>query len=627
MENKDTLLPVINLEVKRAISLGNGLTYSLFQLEKFDLESLSLLYNNRSRFREITKLMDKICAQSTSEDIDLLEFKFIIDANSKQDAFSTILYIVNRLNESNLCDCTKIYKGNTSDLNDMGEYRGPGIYNINNGIAGIQEENDDEDDSDVPVPKWQQEEKEAVFFICDYNALGTFDYSSLPSTSKLNEISNKIIFMINITAENDKINTSNLTPFLSFNNEESSLLDYVLHGFKRIEVKNFENEELVKLFLKYISSKGFNLHVQPKFTEQEILKLRKSLNYHIRELDIKSLADAVINNYIINRNNSSERSITESSFKLFTESRSKVLKKQDASLQNPWKELDKIVGMEDIKIEIHNLVNRLKLENSRRKKGLPASGINMNAVFLGSPGTNKTSMARLLARILEYEKITPSNNFKECGKEDIVGQYVGWTAVKVRELFESISMNGTSGGVLFLDEAYSITDDQTSFDKEAINTLVQCMENFRNKVVVIFGGYKQKMLEFMNKNEGLRSRISFVIEFKNYSNKELLEITKYQASLSGFKLVEDCDMEIINYFEVIKRIRGDNFGNGREARNLFEYASLELSTRLYQKKRPSKADLINITLDDVKNAINKALQREKTITADRNIKRAIGFTY
>lgn len=237
---------------------------------------------------------------------------------------------------------------------------------------------------------------------------------------------------------------------------------------------------------------------------------------------------------------------------------------------------------------------------------------------------DKEGRESILARILAYEGIIKNDKFKECGKEDLVGKYVGWTAAKIKEMFtEIVGNNGEGGGVLFIDEAYSLTDDQTTFDKEALTTIVQCSENYRDKVMVIFGGYKDKMIDFLNKNAGLKSRIAFTINFRDYTNRELYKIFEYHVNRNAYKLEANCEGEISNYFAQLKSLTGENFGNGREARNLYELASIEISSRVGENKKVKKSDVIVMLRDDVSNAIRKSIEREVNLT--RSEKKLIGF--
>ena len=195
-------------------------------------------------------------------------------------------------------------------------------------------------------------------------------------------------------------------------------------------------------------------------------------------------------------------------------------------------------------------------------------------VFTGNPGCAKTTVARLIAEVLTEEQILETGAFVECGRGDLVGRYVGWTAKTVQEKFKA-----AMGGVLFIDEAYSLVDDRGgSFGDEAINTIVQEMENRREDLVVIFAGYPDEMETFLEKNPGLRSRIAFHVPFADYSADELCAIAKLIGEKKGVSFSEDAVKKLRTVFEAA-RLQPD-FGNGRYARNVVEQAKMNMASRL-----------------------------------------------
>ena len=195
-------------------------------------------------------------------------------------------------------------------------------------------------------------------------------------------------------------------------------------------------------------------------------------------------------------------------------------------------------------------------------------------VFTGNPGTAKTTVARLCAEILNDEKILSTGNFVEVGRADLVGVHVGETAVLVKRKFRE-----AQGGVLFIDEAYALCDaHEGSFGDEAINTIVQEMENHREDVVVIFAGYPKPMKEFLERNPGMKSRIAFYVGFDDYSTEELCEITNLMLSKKSMSITDDA-MEKLRRMYDIARINTD-YGNGRYVRKLLEEAEMNLASRI-----------------------------------------------
>ena len=275
-----------------------------------------------------------------------------------------------------------------------------------------------------------------------------------------------------------------------------------------------------------------------------------------------------------------------SDFTFYTE----TLKERSSA---PYDDLQKMVGLSEIKLLVDEMIDAGKIRKLRAGMGLSAQKTSLHMVFTGNPGSAKTTVARLIAQILRKEDILDSGEFVECGRADLIAKYVGWTARNVRAKFRE-----AKGGVLFIDEAYSLVDDSRSFADEAINTIVQEMENHRDDVIVIFAGYPGKMEEFLGKNEGLRSRIAFHLDFPDYTPDEMVKILLLMSEQRGYKIekaaVEKCRL----IFE--RACREEDFGNGRFVRNLLEQAELAQSHRIASRSRGriSKRTLVNLTTED-----------------------------
>ena len=190
----------------------------------------------------------------------------------------------------------------------------------------------------------------------------------------------------------------------------------------------------------------------------------------------------------------------------------------------------------------------------RQELNMKGNQIPLHMVFTGNPGTAKTTVARLLAGIMKEEKISTTGAFVECGRSDLVGKYVGWTAKIVKEKFKE-----ASGGILFIDEAYSLLDDSNSFGAEAINTIVQEMENHRDDVLVIFAGYPDMMNDFIDSNAGLRSRIAFHVDFPDYDVDELNEILCVMAKDRGYRLNQGIYPHLYFHKDIPEDIPTHNF--------------------------------------------------------------------
>lgn len=260
-----------------------------------------------------------------------------------------------------------------------------------------------------------------------------------------------------------------------------------------------------------------------------------------------------------------------------------------------YDELMEMIGLEEAKKIIKKALNYYKMQKLYEEKGVKRDTPAMHMIFSGNPGTAKTTVARLFARIMRENGILSRGQLIEVGRGDLVGKYVGWTAQTVQAKFKA-----ASGGVLFIDEAYSLVDDRDgSFGDEAINTIVQEMENHRSDVVVIFAGYPDKMENFLQKNPGLRSRIAFHVPFADYNSTELCRIAEMIGKKNGMKIEKDALEKLEKVFDIARA--DEDFGNGRYVRNIFEQSKMNQASRLLEKEFDSisAADVTTITADDI----------------------------
>lgn len=277
----------------------------------------------------------------------------------------------------------------------------------------------------------------------------------------------------------------------------------------------------------------------------------------------------------------------------------------------PYRELQEMVGLHEIKQIVDEIIDTTKVQMIRSKMGLDQFKSSKHMIFTGNPGSAKTTVARLLSEILQKEGVLENGNFVEVGRADLVGKYVGWTAPTVQKKFRI-----AKGGILFIDEAYSLVSDD-GYGDEAISTIVQEMENNRDSVMVIFAGYPDKMKKFLDKNEGLRSRIAFHLDFPDYNPDEMTDILKLMISRKGYIADEAVYEKCRKIF--VTACRQEEFGNGRFARNLLEQAEMLQSKRIMTESKGKK-----IT--------KKAIQTLKPEDFDVNVanigkeaRRSIGF--
>lgn len=273
------------------------------------------------------------------------------------------------------------------------------------------------------------------------------------------------------------------------------------------------------------------------------------------------------------------------------------LSKQEQIVENSKKEsainlLNEMVGLDGVKQTIENYLNYAKLQKACLANGAIVKNTCKHMCFVGNPGTAKTTVARYVAQVMKENGILKNGNIIEVSRGDIVSRYVGGTAPNVQELFKK-----AMGNVLFIDEAYSLCDGKEGmYGDEAINAIVQEMENRREDVIVIFAGYKNEMEKFLNKNSGLKSRIASIIEFPDYTEEELLSIADIQANKMDID-ISQCK-EVIKEIITIGKKQDTNFGNGRFVRNILENARMKQASRLVKEDKMYGSNLRIIKPDD-----------------------------
>ena len=373
--------------------------------------------------------------------------------------------------------------------------------------------------------------------------------------------------------------------------EAESIKKELLEDFSKVSIVNFpqyDEAELKKIGLQMLNQKGIQLYnedYEQLIAENKVLKDAKEVRLFVQEL----VEFAVQNNY----DPSDKIELNLDGF----------IRQSECSVQNEEnaeKKLSELIGLEEVKIVLNQQLAYNQVSALRQAHGFSNEILNRHLVFSGNPGTGKTVVARLYTKILYNNKIIQENKLVEVGRADLVGEYVGQTAPKVKRAFDD-----ARGGVLFIDEAYSlIPSSERDFGHEAISAIIQEMENRRDKVLVIFAGYEELMAKFIETNPGLSSRISREIKFLDYTIDQLIAILELMINKRHYKLTDDCKPVLHQHFSEVVICR--NFGNARYVRKLVDEIVFSQAQRVIEGDKlqlENDTFLNQITLIDINKAI------------------------
>jgi|GEM_PF-5915656 len=379
---------------------------------------------------------------------------------------------------------------------------------------------------------------------------------------------------------------------LTYANEPKALIDTIdiLQPYALLQLKFMH---VVYIFLSETERKSAFTRLEAairhyidvsKLTVIQVTQLQDELRFPAGEISIEGVSQSSRT-----KRQSVERKASDSNDSL-------------ASLESALNELGSLIGLESVKREVRKLVNLIQVSQMRERAGLKLASTSLHLVFAGAPGTGKTTVARLIGAIYKALGLLKKGHLVEVDRSGLVGGYVGHTAIKTKEVIES-----ALGGVLFIDEAYSLTSQSDNdFGGEAIETLLKHMEDYRDQLVVIAAGYSEEMEEFLASNPGLDSRFKTKINFENYSVTELTEIFENLVIENDYHVAEGAIQVIRDILDVVKD--DEKFANGRTVRNLFEKVLMIHADRVADFLNPTISDLKNITVDDA-----VELERNSTI--------------
>lgn len=364
-----------------------------------------------------------------------------------------------------------------------------------------------------------------------------------------------------------------------------------------IDFPDYNTDELVEIFKLILKENGFSITEDAIKEAWYIFDKARYMDNFGNGRYVRNLAERVAQCQSVRLLKSCKDTSKISKKELFLITREDMQMSDEGSKDErvagaALKELEDMIGLSSVKEVIKKAMASFKIKKYCIDRGIYKDKASMHMVFMGNPGTAKTTVARIFAEIMKDENLLPTGKFLEVGRADLVGNHVGETAQKVKRKFGE-----AQGGVLFIDEAYSLCDNcRGSYGDEAINTIVQEMENHREDTIVVFAGYPNEMQAFLDRNPGLSSRIAFHISFDDYSVEELCYITKLMLAKKKISITDGAMEKIRENYEVARK--SSDYGNGRYVRKLIEEAEMNLAQRIYMLEEAKLTTELITTIEE-----------------------------
>ena len=366
--------------------------------------------------------------------------------------------------------------------------------------------------------------------------------------------------------------------------------------------EDYTTEEMVQIFKLYVKGKKLLLDVNLDDTLYKLLEKKRKKKDFGNARGVRNVFEEVVLNQSNRLGGMNPAFLTKNDFLIIREEDLKLAEGAEAdskTVEELLEELNALTGLASVKEKVNKIVSTVQVNREMEAAGLKSQGFGtLHMVFKGNAGTGKTTVARLLGEIYKALGVLSSGHLVECDRSGLVGQYIGSTAIKVKEKVQE-----ALGGVLFIDEAYALAKGgENDFGKEAIDTLVADIENYRKDLMVIIAGYSEDMDVFLRQNQGLSSRFSNEIMFEDYSEDELLSIFKGNLASRGMRMAEE--LECYARAMIVKYGKASDFGNARGVRNLVDKLSEQRNVRIAgimkSGRRPTTEELQTVLEEDLR---------------------------